>query len=145
MSTTFKSAPVQALTTIFHYHAHVYYDAATREQAMLLRERVAQRFAVDMGRLFEQAVGPLPCAQYEIGFEQALFGSLVPWLMLNRLGLPVLVHPNTDAELADHVDHTLWLGGPLALRADSLAVSLQAQGQSAPRPVVINTAPLQEI
>jgi aromatic ring-cleaving dioxygenase len=44
----------------------------------------------------------------------------VPWLMLNRGGLAVLVHPLTDNAYDDHSKHALWLGTPIALKLDIL-------------------------
>lgn len=42
------------------YHAHVYFDATTLEQARALCEEAARRFAVTMGRVHQQPVGPHP-------------------------------------------------------------------------------------
>ena len=44
---------------------------------------------------------------------------LVPWLMLNREELDVLVHPLTEDGVADHTRFALWLGSPLPLRVAS--------------------------
>ena len=51
---------MRQLAEIFHYHAHVYYDDSNRALALQLRDQIAERFAVQVGRLFEQAVGPHP-------------------------------------------------------------------------------------
>ncbi len=130
------------LGDVFHYHAHIYYDDSSRELALQMRTLIAERFPVDMGRLFEQPVGPHSLAQYEVGFLPELFGTLVPWLMLNRQGLSVMVHPNTDRERDDHSAGVLWLGQPCELYLDALAISLQARGEAEPRPVRINTTPV---
>jgi len=53
-------------------------------------------------------------------FDVAEFPRLVPWLMLNRSGLDVLVHPETDDAYADHSAHAVWLGSPQKLRLDIL-------------------------
>ncbi|HXO01616.1 MAG TPA: DOPA 4,5-dioxygenase family protein, partial [Stellaceae bacterium] len=44
------------------------------------------------------------------------FAGLVPWLMLNRNGLNMLIHPLTDDAVRDHNRDGLWLGTPVALR-----------------------------
>ena len=44
----------------------------------------------------------------------------MPWLMLNRGGLDVLVHPETGDAYDDHLANALWLGKPLPLRLDVL-------------------------
>jgi aromatic ring-cleaving dioxygenase len=101
---------------IHAFHAHVYYDPDhTRDQAALLREWVEARFTVRMGRWHDVKVGPHPQAMYQIAFEPALFPTLVPFLMLNRQGLTVLVHPETGRPRDDHLIHALWLGAVLEL------------------------------
>lgn len=97
------------------YHAHVYFDAATREPARRLREGLAARFPVTLGRWFEQPVGPHPRWMYQVVFAPEQFGALVPYLALNRHGLDILVHPETGDDLADHTAHALWLGRPVDL------------------------------
>ena len=94
------------------YHAHVYYDADSRETAARLRQRVWRKGpdAVVMGRFRDRPVGPHPACMYQVAFEAGVFPDLVPWLMLNRGGLTVLVHPETGDGLADHRDHAVWMG-----------------------------------
>lgn len=95
---------------ILDYHAHVYYDAGSKATAARLREAIAARFEVVLGRWHDKPVGPHPMGSYQVVFGPALFATLVPWLMLNRAGLTVLIHPNTGDDLADHRDRALWLG-----------------------------------
>jgi aromatic ring-cleaving dioxygenase len=131
--------PLRQLAEIFHYHVHVYYDDSTRANALLLREQIGERFAVQIGRLFETPVGPHPMAQYEIGLLQNEFARLVPWLMLNHHGLSILLHPNTDLEREDHAGSAMWLGEPLPLLLEKLDLSLIASCHQAPRAVTINS------
>ncbi len=109
-------------TDVIHsYHAHVYYDAETKETAARLRESVEARFdEITMGRWHDRPVGPHPRWSYQILFEPALFGELVPWLALNREGLTVFVHPNTDEDLPDHAEHAMWLGDSVELNLSAL-------------------------
>ena len=55
-------------TDITSWHAHVYYDKASEQIAAWLREQVAGRFAVQMGRWHAVPVGPHPVAMYQIAF-----------------------------------------------------------------------------
>jgi aromatic ring-cleaving dioxygenase len=105
------------------YHAHVYYDPATRAKAERLRAGIGERFAARLGGWHEEPVGPHPVAMYQVAFAIDEFSRLVPWLMLNRDGLDILVHPITDDAVADHSRHALWLGSPLPLRLDRLGPS----------------------
>ncbi|MBW8270782.1 DOPA 4,5-dioxygenase family protein [Caldovatus aquaticus] len=104
------------------YHAHIYYDpATTRDRAAALRAEVAERFpAARLGRMHDVPVGPHPAAMFQIAFPVGLFAALVPWLMLNRRGLTVLVHPETDDPRADHLERALWMGAVLPLDASVL-------------------------
>ena len=102
------------------YHAHIYYDPETRPVAERLREAIGNGFTVVLGRWHDEPVGPHPVSMYQVAFEVGQFPNLVPWLMLNRGGLDILVHPQTEDAYDDHAVHALWLGRKLALRLDGL-------------------------
>ncbi|MDP6573188.1 MAG: DOPA 4,5-dioxygenase family protein [Rhodospirillales bacterium] len=105
------------------YHAHVYYDATTKEAAGRLREAIDGRFRMTLGRRHDRPVGPHPRWSYQIAFASELFAEVVPWLALNRGDLVVFIHPITGDDLADHRDYALWLGAKLDLDLDVLAAS----------------------
>ena len=128
----------QPLAAVASFHAHVYFDGpAQREAALALREQIGHRFAVAMGRVHDVPIGPHARAMYQVAFDVASFGKIVPWLMLNRQGLTVLVHTNTRNERADHLSHALWMGEVLDIVDPSqLAADMDAEG---PRPT--NTTP----
>lgn len=100
----------QELAAIRDWHAHVYYDAVSKPEAERLRNAVAARFPVELGRWHDRPIGPHPVGSYQIAFAPALFATLVPWLDLHRGGLTVFVHPNTGQDLEDHRDRAIWLG-----------------------------------
>lgn len=102
------------------YHAHIYYDAATRTAAERLREAIGAGFEVQLGRWHDRPVGPHPISMYQVAFPVAEFPRLVPWLMLNRAQLTVLVHPLTGDDYEDHATFPLWLGTPLPLKLEIL-------------------------
>jgi aromatic ring-cleaving dioxygenase len=107
--------------TIQDWHAHVYFtDAASKATALRLREAIGARFETRLGRVHDVPVGPHPTPMYQVAFANELFASLVPWLALNRDGLKILVHPNTDDAVADHSSHAIWMGGDLPLRLEVL-------------------------
>jgi aromatic ring-cleaving dioxygenase len=111
---------MSTIDAIAGYHAHVYYDAASKDAAGVLRDKLAAAFEVELGRWHDTPVGPHPCGSYQIAFGPQLFATLVPWLALNRGGLTVFVHPNTGQALADHSAHVIWLGESRALNLDAL-------------------------
>ena len=112
------------------FHAHVYYDAATKEKAARLRAALEARFEVRYGRWHDRPVGPHPRWSYQIAFAPALFGEIIPWLALNRDGMVIFVHPETGDDIADHTEHAIWLGGQVALDIDALRAAPAADGQA---------------
>ena len=103
------------------YHAHIYYpDDESRARAASIREAILDRWEVRMGRWRDMPVGPHPIPMYQVAFDASLFEEIVPWLMLNRNGLTVLVHPETGDDVEDHDVNPLWLGRKLDLDIDSL-------------------------
>ena len=104
------------------YHAHIYYDPAkTREAAARLREGLAATFpAATLGSWHDEAVGPHTVAMYQVAFAVEDFARLVPWLMLNRDELDVLVHSLAGNAYDDHTVYAMWLGDKLPLRLDVL-------------------------
>ncbi|HXQ51187.1 MAG TPA: DOPA 4,5-dioxygenase family protein [Stellaceae bacterium] len=102
------------------YHAHIYYAPETRDIAARLREGIGQRFTALLGRWHDEAVGPHPISMYQVAFAAAEFPRIVPWLMLNREGLSILVHPLSGDGYLDHAVFALWLGTPVPLRLDVL-------------------------
>jgi DOPA 4,5-dioxygenase len=130
---------MQALAAIHSYHAHIYYDPLrTRGAAEALRQRIAERFVVQLGHWHDVPVGPHSAGMYQVAFGTEVFATFVPWLMLNRNGLDVLVHPNTLAPRDDHLQHALWLGHVLPLHEDVLPVRIAADQES---PIEPDTAP----
>ncbi len=102
------------------WHAHVYFDAATRDAAWALRERIEKSFEIDMGRFHEKPVGPHPRYSYQVHFRNDQLAPLLSWLALNRGDLTVFVHPNTGEALEDHRDRAIWLGTQVPLILDVL-------------------------
>lgn len=132
-----KAGP-RAVAEIASFHAHLYFDPSVeREAALAIRSAIAERFSVRLGTVWDRPVGPHSRAMYQVAFAPELFGSFVPWLMLNRRGLSVLVHPNTANQKRDHLDDALWLGEPLALVGEVLPEEEGEAELAGP----VNTAP----
>ncbi len=111
------------------FHAHVYFDPATREAATRVRDGLAERFAVELGRWHDKPIGPHPKSMYQVKFSPEEFGKLIPWLMLHHEELEVLIHPLTGNDVADHAENALWLGKKLELNLEFLRrVSTAEQG-----------------
>ena len=106
--------------TVYGYHAHVYYDAVTKPVAECFHARLSAAHPVEMGQFSGERVGPHPVPQFQIIFTRKLFAEVVSWMMLNREGLDILVHPLTDDMVDDHTIYALWLGEPVVLILDHM-------------------------
>ena len=103
------------MSEIRGFHAHVYFNADTIEQASALCRNAEQLFSVKMGRIHEKPVGPHPMWSCQLAFGPETFGSVVPWMAVNRNGLIVFLHPETGDDLKDHTEHAIWMGDVLEL------------------------------
>src|SRR5947209_19586746 len=88
------------------YHAHVYYEPATRDRAASLREQVAERFPdFRLGRWHDVPVGPHTRAMYQMLFGPDRLKDFLPWMIMNWQGFAVLVHPETGNVYNDNDVH----------------------------------------
>jgi aromatic ring-cleaving dioxygenase len=128
---------IQPIDTIQTYHAHIYFaDAGQRRVAEMLREEIARRFSVRLGRWHDRLVGPHTRPMYQVSFSPEEFPRLVPWLMINRRGLAMLIHPNTGRPRSDHLEHPIWLGEILDIDAAPLSEEDEAEPE-----IDLNTHP----
>jgi DOPA 4,5-dioxygenase len=100
----------QSVTAIFGYHAHIYFDADSVIQATELCERARDEMGTTMGRIHQRPVGPHTQWSCLLTFPADRIAQLLPWLILNRKGLTVFLHPESGDNLADHTEHVVWLG-----------------------------------
>ncbi len=108
------------MSRITGYHAHVYFDEASRERARQLCEAAGRAFPVTVGRMHDKPVGPHPRGSCQLAFGSELFADVIPWLIVNRRGLTVFVHAESGDVLRDHTEHVLWLGASEALNLAAL-------------------------
>jgi DOPA 4,5-dioxygenase len=108
------------MTELKGYHAHVYYNSETKRVAEQLRATLIEKFTVEPGAFSDAPIGPHPISQFNVTFEIPEFPKIVPWLMLNRDGLDVLIHPLTESSYDDHSKNAMWLGTPVPMRLDVL-------------------------
>lgn len=104
-----------------NYHAHVYFDANTFEQARTLCEQAGKIFQIPVGTMHRRPVGPHPHWSCQITFHSDHFDDLITWLEANRADLSILIHALTGNDLQDHTEFATWLGeaSPLKLEVFS--------------------------
>ena len=103
------------------YHAHIYYDPAkTRAVAERVFAVLGEKFGVEIEEFRDTPRGPHPISNALVIFKPDQFEHVVPFLMLNRDVLDVLVHPLTEDAVEDHSSFAIWLGNPVELRLNTL-------------------------
>jgi DOPA 4,5-dioxygenase len=116
------------------YHAHVYFDESTTEQARELCARAAALFGVEMGRVHQKPVGPHPRWSCQLAFDADRFDALIPWLEAHRAGLTILVHGRTGNGFVDHTTNASWLGEPVELNLSAFRKSVSDEPSQMERP-----------
>ena len=109
------------MAAVKEFHAHVYYDAATRERAQKLCQAAGEKFDVKVGRMHDNPVGPHPRGSCQLTVVAGQFDDVFPWLVLNRKGLTIFAHARTGNALKDHTDHVIWLGPSEPLKLSALS------------------------
>ena len=102
------------------YHAHVYFDADGVEAATALCEDARERFGIAMGRVHQRPVGPHPRWSCQLAFDANRFAEVVPWLVMHRGALDVLVHTESGDTIRDHTQGAMWLGNSHTLNLEKL-------------------------
>ena len=115
------------------YHAHIYYDpTSTRAVAEGVCAALGEKFQVEIEAFRDTPRGPHPSANVLVIFTPDQFEHVVPYLMLHRDGLDVLVHPLTEDAVEDHTAFAMWLGKPVELKIHTLP---RGRGGQLPRGV----------
>ena len=103
------------------YHAHIDYDpTSTRAVAEGVCAALGAQCQVEIEAFRDTPVGPNPLANVLVLFTPDQFAHVVPYLMVHRDGLDVLVHPLTENAVEDHTDFAMWLGKPVELKIHTL-------------------------
>lgn len=138
-------AAPRAYTEISSYHAHIYFNEDTAYRAAQLRDWVIHRFKVELGEWNEGPRGPHTTPSFYFGFSNEQVPTVIPWLMLNHLGLKILIHPNTDDPFADHLINALWIGDTQPVNAYRMVRSATGSGGEIEqiRPNTLPTLPLE--
>lgn len=104
------------------FDVHVYYFQSSPDQlyfAQALWKRIRYEFPeLRIYKFWEKPVGPHPIAMFEVNLlTPEEFGAFVPWLVINRGPLSVLLHPNCEDgdAVRDHTQRATWLGEKVVL------------------------------
>ena len=99
------------------YHAHVYFDASSKDTIETVQEGLRAHFGtrIRVSSLREKPVGPHPLPMFEVIFPTQEHDAARQWLVDNRLGHDILMHPVMENDLLAHQEFADWLGQTLPL------------------------------
>ncbi|KAH6678535.1 DOPA-like domain-containing protein [Halenospora varia] len=126
------------------FDIHIYYFQKNAKQVQYARElweRIRREFPeLRIYKFWEEPIGPHPVAMFEVNlFTPAQFGAFIPWLVIYRGPLSVLVHPNTvntqtgehDEQERDHTQRATWMGDRMPLDLSLFKRMAEAKAQRA--------------
>lgn len=104
------------------YHAHIYFDNASRTTAERVRNNIIQDIPqlTYRGQLIPISVGPHPKPMFELHIPGDCINFAMASIDALREGLSVLIHPVQDNEYVAHTIQARWLGEVLPLKLDAL-------------------------
>lgn len=105
------------------YHFHIYYDASSRKEAQEIHldfEEMKYIYDVIVGQMWDKPMGPHTKPQFVLHYIQRdtddSFKKVYDYLLSNRNGLSVLIHPaDTTDELEAHTTMAVWMGDKVPL------------------------------
>ena len=104
------------------YHIHIYFTLEQTAVAESIRELMLRELSVieGAGPVRNRPVGPHPLPMFEAWFQPDAIAEVLPWILKNRQGLAVLIHPITGDDYQDHAEHAVWIGQALPLNLEFL-------------------------
>ncbi|MBX9895027.1 MAG: DOPA 4,5-dioxygenase family protein [Nitrosomonas sp.] len=99
------------------FHGHIYFTADQIELAGKVRDNLASALPqlTYIGKLIPKPIGPHSKPMFEIHIPAAEIDPILAVIDNLREGLPVLIHPVLEDELAAHTALARWLGEVLPL------------------------------
>jgi len=68
--------------------------------------------------LTNQTLGPFAVGEWSLFAPVHYYQAVLPWFLMNRGNLSLLVHPNTGCEYEDHSIRAQWAGQPWQMYLD---------------------------
>ena len=102
---------MESIEIIQDWHVHVYYDDSSKAVAEAVRADVERALpGLKLGKMHDKPVGPHPEGSFQVLVPNDRMAEAASWFALNRRGLTILLHPNTEDDLKDHRDYPIWFG-----------------------------------
>ncbi|KAH0603561.1 uncharacterized protein H6S33_007883 [Morchella sextelata] len=131
------AAPIDNTVSPGGFDAHIYFyqnNPAQVTYATELWTRIRREFPeLRIYKIWDKPIGPHTLAMFEVNiFTPAQFGAFVPWLVIHRGPLSVLLHPNTNNPLRDHTQRATWLGREVPIDTALFRRMLEEKGKEYP-------------
>lgn len=110
------------------FHAHIYFTKNDIELATQVRNQLIHLIPelTYVGELILKPIGPHPKPMFEIHIPGDKIDFIAQVIDKKRAGLPVLIHPVQDDELAAHTVFARWFGDKQKLDLSILRSSKNA-------------------
>ena len=104
------------------YHMHVYCELEQIPLAQSIHDLLMnEKPGIDgAGPVRNYPVGPHALPMFEAWFQPDAINKVLPWILKNRQGLSVLIHPLTGDDYLDHAESAIWIGNPLPINLEML-------------------------
>lgn len=101
------------VSEVKEYHIHIYFgvNRDAEDRAQELTEDIKKLFPseiVSAEKIGE--IGPHTVKNYAIHIKKSGFATVIPWVQLNSRDLSILVHPDRNDDLRDHIGPSMWIG-----------------------------------
>lgn len=105
------------------FDIHLYFTKDTYESALKVRENMSKAFPkMTFYDPVPYPIGPHPLPMWEAHFSNIIndgtdeeLGRILIWLIQNRNGHSVIIHPNTQDMRRDHSTDAIWIGTQLTM------------------------------
>lgn len=105
---------MREIDDIAGFHFHVYYSDDTKEVARKLFD------CFPNAHWYDRPTGPHTEPMFVVETNASHMDAVYKFMILNRNGLSVLIHPLTQNEYEDHTTSVGWLGNPVLLDLNKL-------------------------
>ena len=112
------------------YHIHIYFETGkdSASQAQELMEDIKTLFPADIESAAKIGrIGPHTKENFALHIKKDGFATIIPWVQLNSRDLSILIHPDRNDDIIDHLGSSMWLGEPVKYNDGFFAKLKKAQ------------------
>lgn len=101
------------------FHAHIYFNALTRENALTLSSKVLSQgySGVKIIKIYDHKAGPHHLPMVEMHFTEKVKDQMLSFLQSHHENLSILIHEDSGDDFKDHLNPQ-WVGEVLPIDFD---------------------------